>query len=178
MSSTKPDAVQVDVDTIAKVSSRPGKSVIFLAALSGVMTIALVTSVLVLADRGDCPVPGPFPTTGNAVHAPSPPPLPRLNLSPDMASSATTQGCTTAIIGAGAGGLYTAYRMVVDALVPASSICIFEASGRIGGRILSVRNLGPLGDMVLDAGGYRTFDSISPRTQYLIETRLGLKVGG
>ena len=93
-----------------------------------------------------------------------------------MASSATTQGCTTAIIGAGAGGLYTAYRMVVDALVPASSICIFEASGRIGGRILSVRNLGPLGDMVLDAGGYRTFDSISPRTQYLIETRLGLKV--
>ena len=30
---------------------------------------------------------------------------------------------------------------------------------------------------LLDAGGYRTFDSISPRTQYLIETRLGLRLG-
>ena len=113
-------------------------------------------------------------------HSP-PPPLPTSSPPPTPTSSPpppTVDGCTIGIVGAGAGGLYTAYRMVFDltganAIAP-SSICIFEATNRIGGRILSVRNLGPRGDMVLDAGGYRTFDSISPRTQYLIESRLNL----
>eukprot|EP00967_Tisochrysis_lutea_P094058 scaffold136514_cov26-Tisochrysis_lutea.AAC.3 len=34
-----------------------------------------------------------------------------------------------------------------------------------------------MGDTVLDMGGYRTFDTISPRTQFLITERLGLSLG-
>ena len=70
-----------------------------------------------------------------------------------------------------------AYRLVVDAAVAASSICIFEAEARIGGRIYSLRNQGDQSDLVVDAGGYRTFDTISPRTQYLITNRLNLSLG-
>ena len=34
-----------------------------------------------------------------------------------------------------------------------------------------------MADLVVDVGGYRTFDTISPRTQYLITERLGLTLG-
>ena len=57
-----------------------------------------------------------------------------------VAETAWYVGCNTSMVGAGTGGLYTAFRMVEDADVSASSICIFEGDSRIGGRILSLRN--------------------------------------
>jgi len=90
------------------------------------------------------------------------------------AVAATVEGCVTTIVGAGAGGFYTAYRLIFDAGVPGGQICIFEADVRTGGRIYSVRGQGDHSDLVVDAGGYRTFDTISPRTQYLITDRLNL----
>ena len=38
--------------------------------------------------------------------------------------------------------------------IPAA-VCLMEATHRVGGRIYSVRNLGPNGDLVLDMGAYR-----------------------
>ncbi len=64
--------------------------------------------------------------------------------------------CKIAVVGAGAGGLYTALRMVDEALVAASDVCIFEQTERVGGRLVSLRGLGPDGDLTIDAGGYRT----------------------
>jgi hypothetical protein len=64
--------------------------------------------------------------------------------------------CKIAVVGAGTGGLYAALRMVDEGLVEASDICIFEQTERVGGRIVSLRGLGPDGDLVIDAGGYRT----------------------
>ena len=98
------------------------------------------------------------------------------------AFDSTVDGCEIAIVGAGAGGFYTAFRMTVDAGVRGSSICIFEADSRHSGRILSLRGQGDptdptKRDLVVDAGGYRTFDTISPRTQYLIVNRTGLTLG-
>lgn len=64
--------------------------------------------------------------------------------------------CKIAVVGAGAGGLYTALRMVDTGLVEATDVCIFEQTERVGGRLVSLRGLGPNGDMTIDAGGYRT----------------------
>ena len=67
--------------------------------------------------------------------------------------------CKIAVVGAGAGGLYTALRMVDTGLVDAADVCIFEQTERVGGRLVSLRGLGPNGDMTIDAGGYRTVSS-------------------
>jgi len=67
--------------------------------------------------------------------------------------------------------------MVFDAGVNGSGICIFEADKRLYGRIYSLRGQGPRKDLSIDAGGYRTFDTISPRSQYLIVNRLNLTLG-
>ena len=64
--------------------------------------------------------------------------------------------CKIAVVGAGTGGLYTALRMVDEGVVEGSDICIFEATERVGGRLVSLRGLGPDGDLTIDAGGYRT----------------------
>jgi hypothetical protein len=127
---------------------------------------------------GHCP--NPFPTFASC--DPSP-----------------TLSCPVAVVGAGAGALYTALRYVccccccfwggkirldsswlsfssVDpfVLVPlvylyaythrlvdtktisASDICVFETTERVGGRLFSLRGLGPDADLTVDAGGYRT----------------------
>lgn len=64
--------------------------------------------------------------------------------------------CKIAVVGAGTGGLYTALRMVDEGMVDATDVCIFEQTERVGGRLVSLRGLGPDGDMTIDAGGYRT----------------------
>lgn len=68
----------------------------------------------------------------------------------------TQPSCKIAVVGAGTGGLYTATRMVDEGMVEASDICIFEMTERVGGRLFSLRGLGPDDDMTLDLGGYRT----------------------
>lgn len=46
--------------------------------------------------------------------------------------------------------------MVDEGKVEASDVCIFEMTERVGGRLFSLRGLGPDGDLTVDAGGYRT----------------------
>lgn len=64
--------------------------------------------------------------------------------------------CQVAVVGAGAGGLYTAMRMVDEGKVNAEDVCVFDMTERAGGRLFSLRGLGPEGDLSVDAGGYRT----------------------
>lgn len=64
--------------------------------------------------------------------------------------------CDLAVVGAGWGGAYLAWRLSVDTkTVDASNVCVFEANGRVGGRIYSVRDLPHFGDLTVDVGGYR-----------------------
>jgi hypothetical protein len=46
--------------------------------------------------------------------------------------------------------------MVDDKKVDAKDVCIFEMTERVGGRLFSLRGLGPESDFTVDAGGYRT----------------------
>ena len=85
-----------------------------------------------------------------------------------------TAACVRA--GAGTGGLYTALRLVDTETVNASAICIFEMTGRVGGRIMSLRGLGPDQDLVVDVGAYRTWPQYTPIAHALITTYLELPV--
>jgi hypothetical protein len=46
--------------------------------------------------------------------------------------------------------------MVDSEKVAGKDICIFEMTERVGGRLFSLRGLGPEEDLTVDAGGYRT----------------------
>ena len=48
------------------------------------------------------------------------------------------------------------HRMVDEGKIEASDVCVFEMTERVGGRLMSLRGLGPDGDLTVDAGGYRT----------------------
>jgi len=79
------------------------------------------------------------------------------------------------------------------AAVPSSAkVCLFERSGRLGGRIASIRGLGPKGDLVVEAGAYRYVPipecyhygpkgnetntcEWTPLTQHIVENLLGLR---
>ena len=78
--------------------------------------------------------------------------------------------------GAGTGGLYSALRLVDTGTVDASNICIFEMAGRVGGRIMSLRGLGPDQDLVVDVGAYRTWPEYTPILHALITEYLKLPV--
>jgi hypothetical protein len=68
--------------------------------------------------------------------------------------------CDLAVVGAGWGGAYFAWRMSIDTdTVDPSNVCVFEANGRVGGRIFSIRGLPPAPDLALDAGGYRFIET-------------------
>mmetsp|Transcript_16142 Transcript_16142/g.24248 ORF Transcript_16142/g.24248 Transcript_16142/m.24248 type:complete len:295 (-) Transcript_16142:8-892(-) len=68
--------------------------------------------------------------------------------------------CRIVVVGAAWSGVYFAWRLAVDSgVVNASEVCIFEASGRVGGRVDSVRGLPSLGDLVIDLGGYRFIET-------------------
>lgn len=72
----------------------------------------------------------------------SPPlPMPAGPAPPPMAIPTNYTGCDITIAGGGAGGIYSAWRLVKDVGVAGSSICIFEADTRLGGRIYSIRGL-------------------------------------
>eukprot|EP00172_Hildenbrandia_rubra_P003876 Plantae.Rhodophyta-Hildenbrandia_rubra.ctg67786.p1 GENE.Plantae.Rhodophyta-Hildenbrandia_rubra.ctg67786~~Plantae.Rhodophyta-Hildenbrandia_rubra.ctg67786.p1 ORF type:complete len:107 (+),score=7.73 Plantae.Rhodophyta-Hildenbrandia_rubra.ctg67786:74-394(+) len=68
--------------------------------------------------------------------------------------------CDISIVGAGIGGLYTAWRLAVDSgKYDGSRICIFEAKNRIGGRWLTVDNPAPgFSGYTADIGAYRYVD--------------------
>lgn len=48
--------------------------------------------------------------------------------------------CSEVVIGGGWSGVYFAYRRLDEPSYDASRLCLFEASGRIGGRTYSVRD--------------------------------------
>ena len=79
--------------------------------------------------------------------------------------------CALAVVGAGAGGLYAAWRLVEAGTYAASDVCVFEATERVGGRTYSVR-YGAL-DLAVDAGAYRTWPEYTPVTHALIVDKLG-----
>ncbi|KAG7373260.1 Hint-domain containing protein [Nitzschia inconspicua] len=86
----------------------------------------------------------------------------------------TEPSCKIAVVGAGTGGLYTALRMVDEGMVEASDVCIFEMTERVGGRLLSLRGLGPDDDLTVDVGGYRTWPRFTPTAHALITEYLGI----
>lgn len=53
-------------------------------------------------------------------------------------------------------------------------MCLFEATHRVGGRIYSVRGLGPNGDLTLDMGAYRYMPLAQPLITDLIQNLLAL----
>ncbi len=75
-------------------------------------------------------------------------------------AASSAKHCDLAVIGAGWGGAYFAWRLAVDThTVDASNVCVFEANGRVGGRVYSVRGLPGMQDMSIDVGGYRFIES-------------------
>lgn len=67
------------------------------------------------------------------------------------------EDCPVAIIGGGWSGAYFAWRIAVDtATVPASEVCVFEATERTGGRIYSIPDAPGAFGLTIDVGGYRT----------------------
>jgi len=61
--------------------------------------------------------------------------------------------CDTAIVGAGPGGLYTALRLLNT--TGNASVCLLEGLDRVGGRVHTLRGLGPQNDLNVDLGAYR-----------------------
>ena len=65
--------------------------------------------------------------------------------------------CELAVVGAGWGGAYLAWRLSVDdgTTVAPAGVCVFEANSRVGGRIYSIHGLPNFADLAVDVGGYR-----------------------
>ena len=62
--------------------------------------------------------------------------------------------CPLAIVGAGAGGTYTAWRASTapDSPLHPGDICVFERSTRVGGRTFTLHHQGPSRDLNVDLG--------------------------
>ena len=59
--------------------------------------------------------------------------------------------CKLAVVGAGWGGAYMAYRLAIDTkTVDPTDVCVFEANGRVGGRIYSIHDLPSFTDLAVD----------------------------
>lgn len=68
-----------------------------------------------------------------------------------LAKPDDSEPCDLAVVGAGIGGAYAAWHMAESG----KKVCVFEMSGRPGGRIHSLRQQGPQKDLVVEAGAYR-----------------------
>lgn len=92
-------------------------------------------------------------------------------------SSSIPPSCHFSVIGAGIGGIYSAWRLAIDtATIPPQQICIFEAKARPGGRILTVTDAVPaFRNFTVDLGAYR-FDRVAHRhMRLLVENVLGVQ---
>ncbi|CAD7697140.1 unnamed protein product [Ostreobium quekettii] len=80
----------------------------------------------------------------------------------------TGDSCALVVVGAGAGGLYAAWRLVTEGVFAAEQTCIFEKTSRVGGRAYSVRGddlppeLVAIGANAVDVGAYRASSSQHP----------------
>lgn len=77
-----------------------------------------------------------------------------------------TKQIDIAIVGGGVSGVYAAWRL--KRAYPKYNIVVFEGSGRIGGRLLSVRPPG-IQNMVAELGGMRILPAVQPKIMRLIE---------
>ena len=70
------------------------------------------------------------------------------------AAAAADQRCDFAVVGAGAGGVYAAWRLATSAEQPVepSQICVFERLPHVGGRTYTLHNQGPRHDLQVDLG--------------------------
>ncbi len=67
-------------------------------------------------------------------------------------STTPAEDCAVVIVGGGAAGVYTAYRLAEEHV---SGVCLFEKESRLGGRIYDVENLGGMGSGRVDVGARR-----------------------
>lgn len=67
--------------------------------------------------------------------------------------------------------------MVDEGKIEAEDVCVFDMTERVGGRLLSLRGLGPDDDLVVDAGGYRTWPEFTPTAHDLITKYLNIPMG-
>jgi monoamine oxidase len=86
---------------------------------------------------------------------------------------ATDEILDVAIVGGGVSGVYSGWRLLTKG--GRTNVTIFEASDRIGGRLLSVPAPG-IPNMVAELGGMRILPSVQPRIGALIE-ELNAEVG-
>jgi monoamine oxidase len=75
-----------------------------------------------------------------------------------------------AIIGGGVSGVYSAWRLLKDGKM--KNVAVFEASERIGGRLLSVP-APKIPNMVAELGGMRILPAVQPLVTNLIQTLNG-----
>ncbi len=71
-----------------------------------------------------------------------------------------------AIVGGGVSGVYSGWRLMTKG--GRKNVTVFEASNRIGGRLLSVPAPG-IGNMVAELGGMRILPAVQPRVTALIK---------
>lgn len=71
-----------------------------------------------------------------------------------------------AIIGAGVSGVYTGWRLMTEG--GRKRVTVFEASDRVGGRLLSVEPPG-IDNMVAELGGMRILPAVQPRIAELLK---------
>lgn len=76
------------------------------------------------------------------------------------------QPIDVAIIGAGVSGVYCAWRL--KKAQPHLNIVVFEGSGTVGGRLLSVRPPG-ISNMIAELGGMRILPAVQPLIQNLLD---------
>lgn len=126
---------------------------------------------------GDSYMPSQKPgTLGHCKKAGLGPEWPCPTAFPTFPVAQDTNNCEVVVVGGGTGGLYTALRLVDENKVSGSNVCVFEATDRVGGRLFSLRGLGPNKDLSVDAGGYRTWPKYTPVTHALITEYLKLNV--
>ncbi|KAG2446554.1 hypothetical protein HYH02_008541 [Chlamydomonas schloesseri] len=91
------------------------------------------------------------------------------------AGTAVPKKCDVVVVGGGCGGIYSGYRLLSGSTVIKPTVCTFEATNRVGGRIFSIRGLGKYADMTVDLGAYRYVDGRHTLVQGLVENLLKLK---
>ncbi|KAK9823395.1 hypothetical protein WJX72_002466 [[Myrmecia] bisecta] len=87
-------------------------------------------------------------------------------------SGQPSTNCETLVVGGGPGGVYSAYRVLESK--NSTNVCLLEATGRVGGRIYSVRGLGAKQDLVVDMGAYRYMPLVQKLITDIIEGLLQL----
>lgn len=107
---------------------------------------------------------------------------------PSVASARTDAGdsvpggaCDVAVVGAGIGGLYAAWRLATaggKVGVRPHRVCVFEATARMGGRILTLRGKEALPEgydgYTVDMGAYRWNRQTHAMTRMLADGPLGV----